>query len=176
MAQLPLDPNMRLNPTEMCDKTNNDYLIKLARQTSRQVVCIHLCHFLSAVGLADEWIPIRPGTDVAITNAMACVISSEKLYSAEDLNSPTFMLQRRTECCKFISYNCLLKSKFDCRIIKRGERAVSLVLRSREAICSTMSDTLLIYHHQQPMGLHKLDVTAHAIVAAPASAPARGNR
>jgi anaerobic dimethyl sulfoxide reductase subunit A len=34
---------------------------------------------MSAVALSDEWIPIRPGTDVAMMSAMAWIIITEKL-------------------------------------------------------------------------------------------------
>ncbi|HEX9090622.1 MAG TPA: molybdopterin-dependent oxidoreductase, partial [Anaerolineales bacterium] len=53
------------NPAEMRDGTNSDYFIKLARENGARVVCIDPRHSLSAAALADEWIPIRPGTDAA---------------------------------------------------------------------------------------------------------------
>ncbi len=71
------------NPAEMRDGTNSDYFIKLAREAGARVICIDPRHSLSAAALADEWIPIRPGTDAAMMSAMAYVMLSEKLYDAE---------------------------------------------------------------------------------------------
>ncbi|MBK9374110.1 MAG: molybdopterin-dependent oxidoreductase, partial [Holophagales bacterium] len=70
------------NPAEMRDGTNSDFFLKLARQRGARVVCIDPRHSLSAASLADEWIPIRPGTDAAPPGAMAYVTVTE-VYDAE---------------------------------------------------------------------------------------------
>lgn len=67
------------NPAEMKDGTNSDYFIRKARENGARVVCIDPRLSQSAVALADEWIPIRPGTDTAMMSAMAYVIITEQL-------------------------------------------------------------------------------------------------
>ncbi len=75
------------NPAEMRDGTNTDFFIKLARQNGARTVCIDPRHTLSAASLADEWIPIRPGTDTAMMSAMAYVMITENLYDSDFVRS-----------------------------------------------------------------------------------------
>lgn len=67
------------NPAEMIDGTNSAWFIKKARERGAKTICIDPRMSMSSVALADEWIPIRPGTDAAMMSAMAWIIISEKL-------------------------------------------------------------------------------------------------
>ena len=71
------------NPAEMRDGTNSEYFIKKARERGARVVCLDPRQTLSAVALADEWIPVRPGTDAALMSAMVYVMITEGLYDRE---------------------------------------------------------------------------------------------
>jgi anaerobic dimethyl sulfoxide reductase subunit A len=80
------------NPAEMRDGTNSEYYLKMARERGARVVCLDPRLTLSAVSLADEWIPIRPGTDTAMMSAMAYVMIREDLLDREFI---------RTHCLGF---------------------------------------------------------------------------
>jgi len=71
------------NPAEARDGTNSDYFILQARRRGARVVCLDPRHTASAASLADEWIPLRPGTDTALMGAMAHVIITRGLHDAE---------------------------------------------------------------------------------------------
>ncbi len=71
------------NPAEMRDGTNSDFLLRAAHENGARVVNIDPRMSMSAVSLADEWIPIRPGTDTAMMSAMAYVIVTENLHDED---------------------------------------------------------------------------------------------
>ena len=62
------------------------YYIKLAREKGTPVICIDPRYTGSAEVLADQWIPIRPGTDLAMLLAVAQVIYEEELWNKEYVN------------------------------------------------------------------------------------------
>lgn len=70
------------NPSEMRDGTNTEVFLRRAREKGARVVCVDPRMSPSAVALADEWVPIRPGTDVALMSAMAHVMMTEGLIDA----------------------------------------------------------------------------------------------
>lgn len=71
------------NPAEGRDGTNNDYFLLQARRRGARIVCLDPRHTASAASLADEWIPLRPGTDSALMTAMAYVIIASDLHDAD---------------------------------------------------------------------------------------------
>ena len=112
------------NPAEMRDGTNSDYFVKLARQNGARVVCIDPRHTLSAASLADEWIPIRPGTDTAMMSAMAYVMITEQLVDAEFI---------RTHCVGFDRS----QMPIGLDAIARAESYADYILGTRDGIAKT---------------------------------------
>ncbi|MBU0493465.1 MAG: molybdopterin-dependent oxidoreductase [Chloroflexi bacterium] len=67
------------NPAETTFGTNTPYHLRRVREAGTRIVVIDPRHTPTAVALADEWIPIRPGTDVALISALAYVLITEGL-------------------------------------------------------------------------------------------------
>ena len=59
------------------------WFIKLARERGKPVIIIDPRYSAAAEVLADQWIPIKPGTDTAMFMAMAYVLFTEDLWSKE---------------------------------------------------------------------------------------------
>jgi anaerobic dimethyl sulfoxide reductase subunit A len=75
------------NPAETRDGTNTEHILRQARERGARIVCIDPRMTASAVSLADEWVPIRPGTDAAMLSAMAHVMVTERLHDATFVGS-----------------------------------------------------------------------------------------
>lgn len=75
-----------MNPGENIFSTNTAYYLKLAKAAGAKIVVIDPRYSDTAVGLADEWIPIRPTTDSALLDAMAYVMISENLHDQKFLD------------------------------------------------------------------------------------------
>ena len=59
------------------------WFIKLARERGKPVIIIDPRYSTAAKTLADQWIPIKPGTDTAMFMAMAYVLFREDLWNKE---------------------------------------------------------------------------------------------
>ena len=77
------------NPTETVWGTNTGYYLKEARNAGAKVIVIDPRMNMTASGPADEWIPIWPGTDNALMDAMAYVMITEDLHDQEFLDTYT---------------------------------------------------------------------------------------
>ncbi len=56
------------------------YYMRLAKERGCKIIAIDPCYNVSCEVLADQWIPIRPGTDAAFALAVANVLYEEDLY------------------------------------------------------------------------------------------------
>ncbi|MGW8321043.1 MAG: molybdopterin-containing oxidoreductase family protein, partial [Thermodesulfobacteriota bacterium] len=68
------------NPADSIFGTNSSYYVALAREKGARVVAVDPRCTDSAAVLADQWVPIRPGTDTAMLIAMAYVMIEEDLH------------------------------------------------------------------------------------------------
>lgn len=68
------------NPTETIHGTNTMYYLRRAKEAGAKIIVIDPRYTDTAIGLADEWIPIRPTTDNALMDAMAYVMITENLH------------------------------------------------------------------------------------------------
>jgi anaerobic dimethyl sulfoxide reductase subunit A len=63
------------------------YYLERAKAAGTRIVCVDPRKSLTARTLADQWIPVRPGTDAALLIAMAYVIISENLHDKNFIES-----------------------------------------------------------------------------------------
>jgi anaerobic dimethyl sulfoxide reductase subunit A len=68
------------DPARMISGTNTMYHVIKARENGARVIAIDPRYHDTAATVADEWIPIRPGTDTAMMVAMANVMIRENLH------------------------------------------------------------------------------------------------
>jgi len=70
------------NPAEGGTGTNTAYFLRQARERGCRVYVVDPRYTDTAAAYADVWVPLRPGTDVALMSAMAWVIIREGLHDA----------------------------------------------------------------------------------------------
>jgi len=77
------------DPARMISGTNTMYHLIKARENGARVIAVDPRYHDTAATVADEWIPIRPGTDTAMMVAMANVMIGENLHDQPFLDKYT---------------------------------------------------------------------------------------
>ncbi|UCE54178.1 MAG: molybdopterin-dependent oxidoreductase [Desulfobacterales bacterium] len=77
------------DPARMISGTNTMYHVIKAKENGARVIAIDPRYHDTAATVADEWIPIYPGTDTAVMVAMANVMIKENLHDQAFLDKYT---------------------------------------------------------------------------------------
>jgi len=68
------------NPVDTEQGTLTPFALMRAKENGARIICVDPRYSDSAAVFADEWIPIRPGSDAAVLMAMAYTIIKENLH------------------------------------------------------------------------------------------------
>lgn len=77
------------DPAKTIQGTNSTWVMNQARERGIKIVSIDPMYNETAAAVAEEWIPIRPGTDTAMLVAMAYVMIDENLHDQKFLDTYT---------------------------------------------------------------------------------------
>ena len=77
------------NPASTITGVNTNWYLAQAKETGAKIVVVDPRYTNSAATFADQWIPIRPGTDGAMLLAMAYVVIKENLQNQKFLDNYT---------------------------------------------------------------------------------------
>lgn len=77
------------DPARMISGTNTMYHLIRAKENGARIIAIDPRYHDTAATVADEWIPVYPGTDTALMVAMAHVMIRENLHDKEFLDRYT---------------------------------------------------------------------------------------
>lgn len=77
------------NPAETICGTGTAHYLSLAKEKGIKIIAVDPRFHDSAAAFADQWIPVKPGTDAAVLCAMAYVIASENLHDRKFLDKYT---------------------------------------------------------------------------------------
>lgn len=84
------------DPARMISGTNSMYHVIKARENGARIIAIDPRYHDTAATVADEWIPIRPGTDTAVMVAMAQVMIRNNLHDQAFLDKYTLGFEQFT--------------------------------------------------------------------------------
>jgi anaerobic dimethyl sulfoxide reductase subunit A len=82
------------DPARMISGTNTMYHVIKARENGAKVIVVDPRYNDTAATVADEWIPIYPGTDTAVFVAMAYVMIKEELHDQAFLDKYTIGFEK----------------------------------------------------------------------------------
>jgi len=77
------------DPAKMINNTKTSYYLIRAKEAGARIIAVDPRYSDSAATLADQWIPIRPGTDPAMLAAMAYVMLKENQHDRKFLDKYT---------------------------------------------------------------------------------------
>jgi len=77
------------NPVTTQQGTGVSQALVRAKEKGARFICVDPRYTDSAAAFADQWIPIRPGTDTAVFSAMAYVIIKENLHARDFIDTYT---------------------------------------------------------------------------------------
>ena len=82
------------NPVTTQQGTNIPLYLARAKEEGAKIISVDPRYTDSTAAFADQWIPIRPGTDTAVFAAMAYVIIRENLHDKRFIDTYTFGFDR----------------------------------------------------------------------------------
>lgn len=127
-----------LNPAETIFGTNTNWYLALAKERGTRFVFVDPRFSDSAAALADQWIPLLPGTDTAMLIAMATVLIEERLYDEGYLNKYTHGFQALGDYCLGVKDGLRKTPAWAERIC--GVRAETIAGLAREYAASRPAD------------------------------------
>ncbi len=77
------------DPAKTIMGANTSWYVARSREAGCRIISVDPQYTNSAATFAEQWIPIRPGTDCAMLLAMAYVMINEKLYDKNFINTYT---------------------------------------------------------------------------------------
>lgn len=83
-----------MNPANTIQDPGTSLMIARAREKGIKIIVVDPIYTDTAAIFADQWIPIRPGTDTAMLNAIAHVIITENLHDQEFIDKYTVGFDR----------------------------------------------------------------------------------